>query len=121
MTGEIHSNLRRGTIQSRDEQRSLLHFKSAPGRTHPESGFLHDHGPSERAEGCSQHPDALPESSGFFQAALYRVADIDTPWNFNVQINVIAFLFLAAVGVLFGYTPARRAARLNLIDALRHE
>ena len=46
---------------------------------------------------------------------------IQVPFNFNVQINLIAFLFSAVVGVVFGYAPARRAARLNPIDALRHE
>jgi ABC-type antimicrobial peptide transport system permease subunit len=35
---------------------------------------------------------------------------IKVPFNFNTQINVIAFAFSAVVGVLFGYTPARRAA-----------
>jgi len=46
---------------------------------------------------------------------------IQVPFNFNLQINLVAFLFAAAVGVVFGYAPARRAARLNPIDALRHE
>ncbi len=43
------------------------------------------------------------------------------PFLFDVQINTIAFAISAIIGVVFGYFPARRAAALNPIDALRHE
>ncbi|PRY76353.1 putative ABC transport system permease protein [Yoonia maritima] len=58
-----------------------------------------------------------------FGLALAAVASnlMSIPFSPDPAIVVLALLFSAAVGVIFGFFPARRAARLNPIDALRHQ
>ena len=46
---------------------------------------------------------------------------IKVQWIFVPEINIFAFVISAVIGVVFGYFPARRAAAMNPIDALRHE
>ena len=56
------------------------------------------------------------------QIAILSLAPLmQVTWIFVPEINVLAFGISAVIGVVFGYFPARRAASLNPIDALRHE
>ena len=46
---------------------------------------------------------------------------MEYPFVFNPGFVLGAFLLSGGVGVVFGYFPARKAARLNPIEALRAE
>jgi putative ABC transport system permease protein len=53
--------------------------------------------------------------------ALLATRGLQVPFMVDPMIVLIAFAFSALVGIVFGFFPARRAAHLNPIDALRHE
>ncbi|HNT38030.1 MAG TPA: ABC transporter permease [Rubrivivax sp.] len=54
-------------------------------------------------------------------ASLVLAQVMQVPYVFQPGINALSFVFSAGIGVLFGYFPARRAARMDPIEALRHE
>jgi len=54
-------------------------------------------------------------------ASIGLSALMGVPYGFDVPINLVALGFSAFIGVVFGYFPARRAAQMDPIEALRHE
>jgi putative ABC transport system permease protein len=70
---------------------------------------------------------ALSSLGGLIGIALATAASMalagvmQLPYLFDPAINLLSFAFSAAIGVIFGFFPARRAARLDPIEALRHE
>ncbi len=43
------------------------------------------------------------------------------PFVFDIKIIILSFCFSLLIGIIFGFLPAKRAADMNPIDALRYE
>lgn len=60
---------------------------------------------------------------GLSWIAIQAISQVQSGWSFGVSTNgmLLGFFVSATIGVVFGYAPARKAASLNPIEALRRE
>lgn len=59
---------------------------------------------------------------GLGVAASYFISNLtSSPFVISPSAIVLAFIVSVAIGILFGWYPARRAANLQPIEALRYE
>ena len=56
-----------------------------------------------------------------FVLSLALSGALNIPYVFDPTINLVSFVISALIGIVFGYFPARRASKLDPIEALRHE
>jgi len=50
-----------------------------------------------------------------------RAYDFDWPFVISIEAIIISFVVAAGFGIVFGWWPAKKAAKLNSIEALRYE